>query len=183
MKITSKAACGMACSGLLVLCGALGVTVFAARAQTASQGGSVDGSFVADATSAGMTEVKLGQLAEEKGWNTAVKDFGKKMESDHSKAGDELKDVADRNNITLASDMNDANKSEFSKLSGLSGKEFDKAYATQMVQDHESAVALFKKESSQGSNKDLKSFATKTLPTLEGHLQMARQMEQTVENE
>lgn len=182
MRMTSKAACGMACGGILLLCGALGVTLFAARAQT-SQEQSVDGGFVADASSAGMTEVKLGQLAEQKGWNSAVKDFGKKMEADHSKAGDELKDAADRNNITLPNDMNYANKAEFDKLSALSGKEFDKAYATQMVQDHESAVALFKKESSQGSNKDLKDFATKTLPTLEGHLQMARQMEQTVENE
>jgi len=179
MKITGKAACGAVCGGSLVLCGELGIGLFATRAQTQT----VDGSFVADATSAGMTEVKLGQMAEQKGWNTAVKDFGKKMELDHSKAGDELKGVADHNNITLPSDMNYANKSEYEKLSALSGKDFDKAYATQMVQDHESAVALFKKESTQGANKDLKEFAMKTLPTLEGHLQMARQMEQTVESE
>jgi len=43
-----------------------------------------------------------------------------------------------------------------------------------MVKDHEEAVALFEKESKSGSDADLKSFAGKTLPTLQDHLKMAK---------
>ena len=182
MKTTNKAMCGLACSGVLALCGALCVTFFGMRAET-SQAESVDGAFVADAASSGMAEVKLGQLAQQKGWNTAVKDFSKRMEADHTKAGNELKDVADRNNVTLPNEVNYADKSTYERLSAYSGKEFDKAYADQMVKDHEKAVAEFKKEASEGENKDLKNFAAQTVPTLESHLQMAQDMKKTVDAE
>jgi putative membrane protein len=60
------------------------------------------------------------------------------------------------------------------KLAGLSGDAFDKAYADQMVKDHEDAVALFDKESTSGNDADLKAFAGMTLPTLQDHLKMAK---------
>jgi len=44
----------------------------------------------------GMAEVKLGELAQQKGTSDKVKDFGQKMVTDHSKAGDDLKQVAQR---------------------------------------------------------------------------------------
>jgi putative membrane protein len=46
-----------------------------------------------------MGEVKLGQLAQQNGSSDAVKEFGKRMETDHSKANDQLKDIASKNNI------------------------------------------------------------------------------------
>jgi len=62
------------------------------------------------------------------------------------------------------------------KFSKLTGSVFDKAYAKQMVSDHNKAVSLFEKESTKGTDPDLKDFATKTLPTLQEHLQMAKSL-------
>src|SRR5580704_6327668 len=60
-----------------------------------------DSHFAKEAAQGGMAEVKLGQLAQEKGSSDSVKGFGKRMVDDHSKAGDKLKEVASRENITL----------------------------------------------------------------------------------
>ena len=60
-----------------------------------------DAHFAKEAAQGGMAEVKLGQLAQEKGSNDSVKSFGKRMVDDHSRAGDKLKEVASRESITL----------------------------------------------------------------------------------
>ena len=54
--------------------------------------------FMVKVADVGMTEVKLGGMAEEKGMNKRVKEFGAMMTKDHSKAGDELKSLARRKN-------------------------------------------------------------------------------------
>ena len=57
------------------------------------------------------------------------------------------------------------------------GAAFDKAYSRDMVKDHTEDVAEFQKESSGGSDMDLKNWAGSTLPTLQDHLKMAQEME------
>jgi putative membrane protein len=66
------------------------------------------------------------------------------------------------------------------KLSGLSGADFDRTYMQSMVKDHQKDISEFQKEANSGSNADLKGFAAQTLPTLQEHLRMARDAEQTV---
>jgi putative membrane protein len=139
-----------------------------------------DATFAKKAASGGMAEVKLGQLAQEKGSSSAVKEFGKRMENDHSKAGDQLKDVASKNNINLPTDMDKKDQATYDHLSKLSGAEFDRVYAQHMVTDHEQDVEEFKNEASTGKNPDIKRFASETLPTLQDHLRQARQMEKSV---
>jgi putative membrane protein len=70
----------------------------------------------------------------------------------------------------------------YDELSGKSGEEFDKAYAKLMVQDHEKVIAKFKKESEKGEDPDLKSWAAKTLPTLEHHLKMSKETHEKVKD-
>jgi putative membrane protein len=160
-----------------------GAVLFAARkanSQTATAT-NPDHQFAKKAASGGMSEVKLGQLAEDKGTNPAVKEFGQRMVTDHSKANDELKSIASQENVNLPSAPSKMDEAEYARLSKLSGKEFDDAYAKMMVSDHEKDIAEFRKESTSGQDPELKSFASKTLPTLESHLQQAKQMLKSVQ--
>jgi putative membrane protein len=144
------------------------------RAQSADQ------SFAKEAASGGMAEVKLGQLAQANGSSDSVKQFGKRMVTDHSKANDQLKDAASRDNITTPGEIDKTDQATYDRLSKLSGAEFDKAYADEMVKDHKKDIASFKKEADSGMNPEIKQFASKTLPTLEEHLKMAEEMQKTV---
>jgi putative membrane protein len=141
---------------------------------------SSDAHFAAEAASGGMAEVKLGQLAQQNGSSDAVKEFGKRMETDHSKAGDQLKEIASKNNITLPTDLNSKDQVTYGRLAKLSGAEFDRAYAQDMVTDHVQDIAAFKREANSGTNPDVKDFASQTLPTLEDHLKHAREMEKSL---
>lgn len=65
-----------------------------AKTATGQMKAPTDEKFAAETAAGGMAEVKLGQLAEQKGSSASVKAFGRRMVTDHSKAGDELKKVA-----------------------------------------------------------------------------------------
>ena len=93
-----------------------------------------DQQFADAAAQGGMAEVKLGQLAEDQGQNQAVKDFGKRMVTDHSKANDDLKTAAQKDNITLPDKMSAHDQAQYDRLSKLSGEAFDRAYARDMVE-------------------------------------------------
>jgi putative membrane protein len=144
----------------------------------ATMGKNADSTFAMKAAAGGMAEVKFGQLAQQKASNPAVKQFGERMVTDHSKANSQLKSVASKNDITLPSGLDAKDQATYDKLSKLSGPEFDRAYMKDMVSDHEKDVSDFKREANTGKNSDIKNFASQTLPTLQEHLQMARQTEQ-----
>ena len=139
-----------------------------------------DTTFAKKAASGGMAEVKLGKLAQERGSSGAVKEFGKRMETDHSKAGEKLKEIASKNNIALPEKLEESDQATYDHLSKLSGAEFDRVYAQHMVTDHEEDIEEFKNEASMGKNADIKGFASSTLPTLQDHLRQAREMEKSV---
>ena len=139
-----------------------------------------DTQFAKKAAEGGMAEVKMGQLAQQKGTADSVKKFGAQMVEDHTKAGTELKGVAEREKIALPDDMNAKDKATFDMLSKLSGAAFDRAYARQMVRDHEEDIADFSKEANSGHNEAVKDFATQNLPTLQVHLKEAKEMRQNV---
>ncbi|WP_090631950.1 DUF4142 domain-containing protein [Parapedobacter indicus] len=128
-----------------------------------------DGDFAVKAADAGLAEVELGKLAQEKATDPRVKDFAQMMVNDHQKANDELMTIATRHNITLPPVISKDQADKQRKLREKSGAEFDKEYIDMMVKDHNKVVSLFEDASSDAQNADLKAFASKTLPILKKH--------------
>jgi putative membrane protein len=137
-----------------------------------------DRTFAEEAANGGLAEVQLGQLAVKNAKGADVKQFGQKMIDDHTKANNELKQILAKKSITPPAELNTKNKELYDRLSKLTGDQFDKAYMAAMVEDHTKDVADFEKKSNDTTgDADIKAFATKTLPTLKGHLQMAKDTE------
>jgi len=132
-----------------------------------------DHNFIMDAAMGGMMEVELGRVAAEKGMSDAVKQFGQRMVDDHSKANSELMSLASSKGITLPTELDAKHREQVTKFSAMSGAELDREYTKMMVSDHRKDVSEFEKQSTRGTDSDLKAFATKTLPTLQEHLRMA----------
>ena len=136
--------------------------------------GSKDRDFLMDAALGGLMEVELGRLAAQQGASDAIKQFGQRMVDDHSKANEELKTLATSKGITLPTAIDDKQRQQVTKLSAMSGADFDRAYAKMMLKDHEKDVSEFEKQSMKGTDPDVKAFAGKTLPTLQEHLTMVK---------
>ncbi len=127
---------------------------------------SQDRDFMKKAAEGGMKEVDMGQMAEQQGKSDAVKSFGKRMVTDHSKANSELMALANKKGVQLG------NKKP--KMEKMSGADFDKEYMAAMVKDHETDLAEFQREASSGSDADVKAFAAKTAKVIQKHLELAK---------
>lgn len=134
-----------------------------------------DTRFAREAESGGLAEVEMGQLAVAKATNPQVKQFGQRMIDDHMKADNELKNIASKDDISLPRGLTAHDRLIYDNLSKLSGTSFNHAYMFDMLKDHQADVNEFQMEASNGMNSDLKSFAGTTLPTLQEHLRMARE--------
>ena len=139
-----------------------------------------DSDFAKAAAEGGFAEVRFGGLAEDKASSKAVKDLAQRMVDDHTKVDDKLKAAASKDNISIPAQLNAKDQATYVRLSQLSGAAFDRAYARDMVRDHEADLAEFRREANDGKDASIKSFAAQTLPTLEDHLKEARQALQFV---
>jgi putative membrane protein len=133
-----------------------------------------DRQFVKKAAQGGMAEVELGQLATEKAASPEVKQFGQRMVDDHTKANDQLKQVASEEGVTVPDKLDAKDAATKARLEKLSGKAFDRAYMHDMVLDHTKDVSEFRMEAKNASDPAVKNFAKETLPTLESHLKEAK---------
>src|SRR4051812_36201522 len=117
---------------------------------TASGLSSADRKFITSAAQGGMLEVELGKIAAQKASDPDVKTFGQRMVDDHSKANDQLKQLASQKGVTLSDKLSPAKQKDVDKYNKLSGAAFDRSYMSHMVTDHKQDVAEFQKESKSG---------------------------------
>lgn len=139
-----------------------------------------DSRFVHEAAIGGMYEVELGKIAEQKSADDAVKQFGARMVHDHSKANDELKQMAAAHGAQMPASLDKKHQREMERLQKLSGARFDRDYMKAMVADHKATISAFNKEASSGHDSEVKGFAANTLPILQEHLQMAETTDKAV---
>jgi putative membrane protein len=139
-----------------------------------------DERFVMNTARVGIAEVELGKLASEKATNADVKSFAQRMVTDHTKGNDELKTLAQKQGMTLPTEMDAKHKALLARLMKMSGEAFDHAYIVAMVNGHREAVTAFRTEARTGKDPEIKAWAEKTLPTIEDHLKVAQSLNKAV---
>lgn len=149
----------------------------AAKTNTPSR---ADNHFITQAAEGGQAEVELGRLATRHAASDQVKLFGQRMIDDHTKADNDLMNIANREGFTLPNKIDHKDQKEINHLAKLNGPKFDKAYMKYMVKDHKKDVKDFKHEADHGRNPAVKNFASQTQPVLQQHLQLAEQTKSEV---
>jgi putative membrane protein len=139
-----------------------------------------DQEFVKKAAKGGLMEVQLGTIAAQRASSSEVKQFGQMMVDEHSKANQQLMEIAAEKNIQLPRQLDSDQQETIQDFSKKSGSEFDSDYMSHMVDDHQEDIDVFKEQAEEGRDPALKQFASTTVPKLEKHLQKAKQIEQKV---
>jgi putative membrane protein len=148
---------------------------FGAQAADAGKLSHQDKSFMKDAAEAGNAEVSASQTAVNQSANGDVKTFAQMMIDDHGKAGNELQGLAGQKGVKLPDGPSMTKKAEIKLLSERKGSSFDQHYADSIgVKAHQDTIKVFQKEVDKGSDADVKAWASKTLPTLQHHLEAAQ---------
>ena len=132
-----------------------------------------DAQFLVNAAEINMEEISLGQLAQQKGTSSHVKELGKMMEDAHTKSLADLTALAKTKNISLPTSQTENGEDAYKKLNDKTGNDFGKEYSSMMVNGHKKAIELFEKASTDCTDPYIKAWASATLPTLRTHLDHA----------
>lgn len=133
-------------------------------------------SFMEKAIQGNLAEIKVGQLAQQKGATEGVRRFGAVLERDHSEANEQAMNAAASMGVTPPGAPDVKEQAEYQHLASLSGRQFDRAFVKEMVRDHRKDIAEFKEEA-KASKGPAGTYAKASLPTLEKHLHLAESLE------
>jgi len=154
----------------------MSLTLLVASAALATQAHArSDEAFLKDAAHAGAAEIEASKLAQTKAKNADVKKFADSMIADHTKVADELKALAAVKNVKLPDGPSIKQKAEIKLIDAGDNDKFDERYAKHFgVKAHQDTIELFEEASREAKDADVKAWATKTLPGLRHHLEMAQ---------
>lgn len=141
---------------------------------------SIDTRFMTKAAQGNIAEVLTSQLALKKSNNAGVREVADMLIKEHSKANDDLKQVAAKNNFRLPSQPNALQKAMYNKLSRLDGAAFDKAYMKDQIKSHLDTITLFQMEMGSGRDAEAVLFAREYLPGIQNHTSMIVDTAQSV---
>ncbi|HET9578952.1 MAG TPA: DUF4142 domain-containing protein [Usitatibacter sp.] len=180
MRTSILGAAAAALASLLLAAGASGQTsatdtpTVKAAGEPAGALSSTDKRFIEKVMRDGMAEVRMGQLAKDRGLRVEVKEFASRMVEDHTAANDALRSLAAAKGVALPSEIDRKDERAMDKLGKALGPDFDRAYMRDMVRDHRKDVAAFRHEAKHGKDADVRNFAASKVATLEEHLRAAR---------
>lgn len=157
--------------------GASGQGSTASGAAAATTLSKADQKTLADMARANLAEIEMGRLAQSKSQDEQVKNFAQQMIDDHTKALNDVQQLAQAKGVTLPTEPDSKHKKMADKLGKMSGDEFNRTYMAQAgVSDHKKVHSMLQKTESRAKDPDLKALAAKMRPTVEQHLNSAEQM-------
>ncbi|MEX1238574.1 MAG: DUF4142 domain-containing protein [Cyclobacteriaceae bacterium] len=139
-----------------------------------------DAEFAVEAADGSMLEVELGTMALTRATSPEVKQFAQKIVDEHTRSNNELKALAQKKNITLPTTMGDDHMRKYENLQEKTGPDFDKEYMDLMVKDHKEDIREFEEQAEDGSDLEIREWASSKLPTLRNHLEEAERVHETV---
>jgi len=129
--------------------------------------------FLLNAAEFHMKEIFLGQLAQTNGNLDFVKEIGKEMETEHTKALKSLKELSDKKLFMLPPSPTQNSQEAINNFTQKMPADFDKDYCKVIVTEHKDAISLFEKASKESTDEDVKAWATSQLPVLKANLEHA----------
>ena len=128
-----------------------------------------DSEFAVAAASTNMLEVSLGKLAQQKAIVQEVKDWGKKMEQEHTDAEQKLEAITVKNSIALPTMMSTEDRAIYDDVDDRKYLGFDKKYLRDLKELHERTVKRYAEAATKLTNPELLAYVTEMLPKLRAH--------------
>jgi putative membrane protein len=136
-----------------------------------------DQKMIKDMAMANMAEIEAGRMAQSKSQNEQVKNFAQQMITDHSKALEDVRQLAQSKGVPLPTELDRIHKRKAERLGALAGDEFDRTYMARAgVADHKKTHDMLARAQTRAKDPELKALVARTLPIVDQHLKSATQL-------
>jgi putative membrane protein len=124
-----------------------------------------------------QAEIQLCLLAEKRATNPALKAFARLMVIDHVEIESRLATLGNELQADLSDGIGKEGQETRSKLTPLTGGDFEHAFMQAQIKDHSNDIEKFSNEAQTTKNGRINQFATETIPILKQHLALAHAVE------
>jgi putative membrane protein len=135
-----------------------------------------DKKFIHEVAADNMLELQMAQLADRKSASSAVKQFAQRVASNHERMQNDWVSMASSNGYTFKPGIGKNHRAKLTKLEKLSGREFDRAYITTVVQDHKDYINYFEKEGRAARSSQVRQLVERDVATLRSHFTEAKRI-------
>ena len=135
-----------------------------------------DRKYIVNVDNHHMMEIRLGQMAEERGRDESVKEFGRRMARDHTELRKQWLTVISNSGMKYKSGMGPKHREKLDYLQQFSGREFDREYMTLMTKHHRGYVSYFSKEGRAANYAGVRRAVNRAIPMLQQHFQLAKRI-------
>jgi putative membrane protein len=132
--------------------------------------------FIREETADNKLETDLAQLAQSRAQNSDVRRYAQRMISDNARLQNEWVNMAAASGLTINPSYGKKHRRKLEDLQKLSGKDFDRAYMTLMIQNHKDYLTAFRTDGKNARSTQVRNLVSNDLPVLEQHLSMAQQI-------
>ncbi|MDB6112863.1 MAG: outer membrane protein [Pedosphaera sp.] len=139
-----------------------------------------DNQFMQRAAQDGKAEIRMGQVIVQKAQNQDLRNYGQRLINDHTRMDQQLAQIAARKTVLLPTQADAAHQQMMDTLTSLSGMDFDQSALQDAIRDHQTDIQLYQQASTTLQDPDLRAFAQQSLPILQQHLDLARQLRATL---
>jgi putative membrane protein len=142
-----------------------------------------DPQIAAIVVAANDVDIKAGEQAKTTATDAKVKDFANRMITDHTAVNKQATDLVTKLNVSpeenpTSQALRQAGEQSLSDLQGKTGAAYDKAYIDHEVDYHQQVIdAVQQQLIPNARNAELKALLEQTLPALQAHLDMAKQIQ------
>jgi putative membrane protein len=168
------------CSGLLLGCNLIASPGKQTGKQTsksvAESLSAADRTFINTAADANLAEIETAKMIEQKSKDPGVRDFAKRMVTDHTQASQNLATVAEMNGVNLQAAPSPVDRTQEDELKKLSGAKLNSAYLRDELAGHKQVISAFESEIEHGQDEGARNYAVQTLPTLQDHIRIAEDL-------
>jgi putative membrane protein len=137
-------------------------------------------SFLKDAIQGNSSEIAMAQVAERKTQSAELRQFAQTIRKEHEQANQQLQSLAQAHGVPATQPLDSKHQKKLDHLQQLSGAEFDREYAKEMLKDHQKDIAKYEHASRNIQETDIQQYVQATLPKLRQHLQHAQQTARSV---
>jgi putative membrane protein len=134
-----------------------------------------DSAFISQVDEGHVTEIRLAQVAESRATDLGVKRYAQKMTQDHNRMRSEWTEVSSKNGLRLSTIMSPHHQAQMTRLASLSGAEFDRAYMSTMVQNHQETISTLENRGRSAQSAEVRQLVSRSIPSVQEHLRLAQE--------
>src|SRR5207302_10378938 len=132
-----------------------------------------DHEFLINASQAEERQESLSRVALQRAYGSAVQDFARTVADDHARTLQQLADLMRRKGVSAPGALPEAQVEGVYQLDSLNGDAFDRKYIPLMSAEMQQMVTRFRQAGETADDREVRAYASATLPVFEREQQKA----------